>query len=93
LRAGTGDAARDREIPRPELTRVSEGARGKTSAGAQEEPGAGGGGFVGVDLGVGDAGVVIDRAVHEVETDPGRAGRAPELLAVTAVHSQASAIA
>jgi hypothetical protein len=58
-----------------------------------EEAGAGGGGLVGVDLGVGQAGVVVDGAVFELITDPWPGAGGVALGAVTSVDASATAVA
>jgi len=71
--------------------RDAEGGEGLR--GAAEEPGAGVGLLVGVDLGVGQPGVVVDGAVHVVVADSGGGAAGAASVAVAAVDAPAAAVA
>jgi hypothetical protein len=58
-----------------------------------QEAGAGVGFLVGVDFGVGEAGVVVDGAVDVVVADPGGCAGAAVFGAVSAQHAPAAAVA
>jgi len=66
---------------------------GEGGGGAAEEPGAGVGFLVGVDLGVGDAGVVVDGGVDVVEPDPGPVAGPASFEVVAAVGPPAAPVA
>src|SRR4051812_2593508 len=66
---------------------------GQGGGGGGREGGAGGGGLVGVDLCVGERGVVVDGAVHVLVADPRPASGAAVRLAVAAQDAPPAAVA
>ncbi|GLY37659.1 hypothetical protein Amsp01_036830 [Amycolatopsis sp. NBRC 101858] len=64
---------------------------GQGGGSAAEEPGAGGGGFVGMDFGVSDTGVVVDGAADVVLADAGAVAGASAFEAVASVDPPAAA--
>jgi hypothetical protein len=65
---------------------------GEVGGGAAQELGAGAGGLVGVYLGVGQPGVVVDRGVHVFVADPWGVTGSEVLVAAAAVHAPAAAV-
>jgi hypothetical protein len=66
---------------------------GEERGGSGEESGAGVGLLVRVDLGVGQAGVVIDGGVHVLVADSGRAAVAGVVAVFSAQHTPATPVA
>ncbi|GAA3797941.1 hypothetical protein GCM10022380_13990 [Amycolatopsis tucumanensis] len=62
------------------------------AANAAEEVGAGGGGFAGVDLGVGQPGVIVDGAVHKLNPHSGRATGGLVLITAATVRPPSAAL-
>jgi hypothetical protein len=72
---------------------VGDAVRGEELGGAAQESSTGGRGLVGVDFGVGQAAVVIDRGVHAIEPHPWGVASASVEVAVPAMDSPAAALA